>query len=73
LIAMDSAIAMDVPPERMGDWLTEMCASYNTDEISLILNIIKAEAPPEAFQGVTQLAESFMQTGMWEKVRDRIK
>jgi hypothetical protein len=57
----------------MGDWLTEMCASYNPDEISLILNIIKAEAPPEAFQGVTQLAESVMQTGMWEKVRDRIK
>jgi len=73
LIPMDSAIARDVPPERMGDWLTEMCASYNPNEISLILNIINGEAPPEAFQGVTQLAESVMQTGMWEKVRDRIK
>ena len=46
IIAMDAAIAKEIPPERMGDWLTEMCASYNPDEISLILNILKAEAPP---------------------------
>ncbi len=72
LIAMDAAIARDIPPERMGDWLTEMCASYNPDEISLILNIVKAEAPPEVFQGVTQLAESVMEPAIWEKVRARI-
>ncbi len=72
LIAMDAAIAREIPPERMGDWLTEMCASYNPDEISLILNIVKAEAPPEDFQGVTQLAESVMQPAMWAKVRTRI-
>jgi hypothetical protein len=68
LIAMDGAIAREIPPERMGDWLTEMCASYNPDEITLILNIVKAEAPPEVFQGVTQLAESVMQLAMWAKV-----
>ena len=73
LIAMDAAIAREIPPERMGDWLTEMCASYNPDEISLILNIVKAEAPPEDFQGVTQLAESVMQPAMWAKVRTRIR
>ena len=72
LIAMDAAIAREIPPERMGDWLTEMCSSYNPDEISLLLNIIKAEAPPEVFQGVTQLAGSVMQPAMWEKVRARI-
>jgi hypothetical protein len=72
LIAMDAAIAGEIPPERMGDWLTEMCASYNPDEISLILNIVKAEAPPEDFQGVIQLAESVMQPAMWAKVRTRI-
>jgi len=72
LIAMDAAIAREIPPQRMGDWLTEMCASYNPDEISLILNIVKAEAPPEVFQGVTQLAESVMQPAMWAKVRIRI-
>ncbi len=72
LIAMDAAIARDIPPERMGDWLTEMCGSYNPDEISLILNIVKAEAPPEVFQGVTQLAEGVMQPAMWAKVRTRI-
>ena len=33
---MDAAIAREIPPERMGHWLTEMCASYNPDEISLI-------------------------------------
>ncbi len=72
LIAMDAAIAREIPPERIGNWLTEMCASYNPDEISLILNIVKAEAPPEDFQGVTQLAESVMQPAMWAKVRTRI-
>ena len=72
LITMDAAIAKEVPPDRMGDWLAEMCASYNPDEISMILNIVKAEAPPEAFQGVVQLAESVMQPAMWEKVRTRI-
>ena len=72
LIAIDAVIAREIPPERMGDWLTEMCASYNPDEISLILNIVKAEAPPEVFQGVTQLAESVMQPEMWAKVRTRI-
>ena len=64
LIAMDRAIAREIPPERMGDWLTEMCASYNPDEIPLILNIVKSEAPPEVFEGVTQLAESVMQPAM---------
>ena len=72
LIAMDAAIAREISPERMGEWLTEMCASYNPDEISLILNIVKAEAPPEVFQDVTQLAESVMQPAMWAKVRARI-
>jgi len=68
---MDGAIAREIPPERMGDWLTEMCASYNPDEISLILNIVKSEAPPEVFEGVTQLAESVIQPAMWAKVRTR--
>jgi len=41
-----------------------MCANYNLDEIPLILNIVKSEAPPEVFEGVTQLAESVMQPAM---------
>ena len=53
LIAIDGPIAREIPLERMGDWLTEMCASYNPDEIPLILNIVKSEAPPEVFEGVT--------------------
>ncbi len=72
LIGIDSAIAGEIPPERMGAWLAEMCASYNPDEISLILNIVKTQAPPEVFQGVTQLAEGIMQPAMWEKVKARI-
>ena len=72
LIAMDATIAREIPPERMGDWLTEMCASYNPVEISLLLSMVKAEVPPEVFQGVTQLAESAMQPAMWAKVRTRI-
>ena len=72
LIAIDGAIAGEIAPERMGLWLTEMCASYNPDEITLILNIVKSEAPPEVFQGITQLAESVMQPAMWAKVRARI-
>ena len=69
---MDAAIPREVPRERMGDWLTEMCASYIPNEISLILDIVRAEAPPEVFQGVTQLAESVMPPAMWAKVRTRI-
>jgi hypothetical protein len=72
LIAIDGAIAGEIAPERMGLWLTEMCASYNPDEITLILSIVKSEAPPEVFQGITQLAESVMQPAMWAKVRARI-
>ena len=72
LIAIDGAIAGEIAPERMGLWLTEMCASYNPDEITLILNIVKSEAPPEVFQGITQLAESVTQPAMWAKVRARI-
>ena len=71
-IAMDGAFAREIPPERMGNWLSEMCASYNPDEIFLILNIVNAEARPEVFQGVNQLAESVMQPAMWAKVRTRI-
>ena len=46
LIAIDGTIAREIPLERMGDWLTEMCARYNPDEIPMILNIVKSEAPP---------------------------
>ena len=56
----------------VGEWLPEMCASYNPDEISLVLMHVKPDAPPEVFQGVTQLAESVMQPAMWAKVRARI-
>ena len=69
---MGAEIVSDIPPDRMGEWLPEMCSSYNPDEISLVLNNVKAEAPPEVFQGVTQLAESVMQPAMWAKVRTRI-
>ncbi len=72
LIALDAAIEGSVPPERLGLWLAEMSASYNPDEISLLLNIVKAKAPPEVFQGMTQLAENAMQPAMWAKVRTRI-
>ncbi len=73
LIAMRAAIANDIPPGRTrGEFLPEMCASYNPDEISLIFNIVKAEAPPEVFQRMTQIAESVMQPAMWAKVRTRI-
>jgi len=72
LIVMGAAIVSDISPERMGEWLPEMCASYNPDEISLILKNVKAEAPPEVFQGVTQLAESITQPAMWAKVKTRI-
>ena len=73
LIAIRAAIVRDLPPGgRVGKLLPEMCASYNPDEISLFLKRVKADAPPEVFQRVTQVAESVMQPAMWAKVRARI-
>ena len=73
LIAIRAEIARDLPPGRTrGEFLPEMCASYNPDEISLVLKRVKADAPPEVFQRVTQIAESVMQPAMWAKVRARI-
>ena len=47
LIAIGAAIISDIPPGRLvGEWLPEMCASYNPDEISLVLKHVKADAPP---------------------------
>ena len=73
LIAIRAAIARDIPPgRRRGEFFPEMCASYNPDEISRVLKRLKADAPPEVFQRVTQIAESVMQPAMWAKVRTRI-
>ena len=72
LIAIRAAIARDIPPGRRGELLPDMCASYNPDEISLVLSNMKADAPPEVYQGAIQLAESVMQPEMWAKVRTRI-
>ena len=73
LIAMGAAIVSAIPLGRMvGEWLPEMCTSYNPDEISLILNNVKVAAPLDVFQGVTQLAESVMEPAMWAKVSGRI-
>lgn len=70
LIAMGAAIVRNIPPGRMvAEWLPEMCASFNPDEISRVLKNVKANAPPESFQRVTRLAESVMQPKIWEKVR----
>ena len=74
LIAIRAAIAKDIPPgRRRGEFFPEMCASYNPDEISLFLKRVKADAPPEVFQRMTQIAESVMQPAMWAKVRTRIE
>ncbi len=73
LIAIRAAIVRDIPPGRRGgELLPEMCASYNPDEISLFLKRVKADAPPEVFHRVTQIAESVMHPAMWAKVRTRI-
>ncbi len=72
LIAIRAAIFRDIPPGRRGELLPDMCASYNPDEISLVLSNMKADAPPEVYQGATQIAESVMQPAMWAKVRTRI-
>ena len=73
LIAIRAATLRDLPSGGMGgELLPEMCASFNPDEISLFLKRIKADAPPEVFQRVTQVAESVMQPAMWAKVRTRI-
>ncbi len=72
LIAIRAAIFRDIPPERRGELLPDMCASYNPDEISLVLKNMKSNAPPEVFQRLTRIAESVMQPAMWAKVRARI-
>lgn len=70
LIEIRAAIARDIPPGRTrGEFLPEMCASYNPDEISMVLKNIKANAPPEVFQRLTRIAENIMQPAMWAKVR----
>ena len=73
LIAIRAAIARDIRPGRTrGEFLPAMCASYNPDEISVVLKRLKADAPPEVFQRMTQTAESVMEPAMWAKARARI-
>ena len=73
LIAIRAAIARDIPPGRTrGEFLPAMCASYNPDEITMVLKNIKANAPPEVFQRLTQIAKSVMQPEIWAKVRTQI-
>ena len=72
MLAMHQAIMQSVPPERMGDWLAVMCSSFSPNEITPVLMEIKADAPPEVFQGMSQLAEQVIPSAIWEKVRARI-
>ena len=73
LIEIRAAIARDIPPGRTrGEFLPAMCASYNPDEITMVLKNIKANAPPEVFQRLTQIAKSVMQPEIWAKVRTQI-
>ena len=64
LIAMDGAIAREIPPERMGDWLTEMGASYNPDEIKELKELIiqQSEMLKEQQQAIQRLESKFNDT-----------
>ena len=61
-----------VPPELMAQFLPEICASMNPDELSLMLGGMKAMAPPEMFAGAARVAEQATPPQNWEKVRPRI-
>ena len=72
LIAIHEAIMGSVAPERMGEWLTEICSSFNPDELTMILGSMKAGAPPEVIEWAFQLAERTMPPGTAEKVKARL-
>ena len=70
--AIEGAIMAAVPPDLMAQFLPEVCASMNPDELSFMLGGMKAMAPPEMFAGVVQMAEQATPAQNWGKVRARI-
>ena len=72
LAAIEHELMGSVPPDRMGEWMKEIFASLNPDDITPMFLGMKAGAPPEAFAGAFQLAEQVMPPANWEKVRARI-
>ena len=55
--AMEGRIMSSVPPDMMAEFLPEICAALNADELTGMLGQMKAMAPPEMFQGVMKMAE----------------
>jgi hypothetical protein len=70
--AIEGALMADVPPDLMAQFLPEICAGLNPDELSFMLGGLKAVAPPEMFAGVVQMAGKATPPQNWEKVRARI-
>jgi hypothetical protein len=49
-----------------------MIPAMNIDERITLLNSIKSSAPPEAYRGVTELAERVLNPGDWLDLRKRL-
>ena len=72
LVAIEHSIDASVAPDVMGQFLTQMCASFNPDDLVSMLGAMKGGMPPEMFQGVVQLSESATAADIWAKVKERI-
>ena len=72
LAAMEGQIMANVPPDVRAEFLPEICAALNADELTGMLGQMKAMAPPEMFQGVMKMAEQAATPSNFEKVRARL-
>ena len=70
--AMEGRIMANVPPDLMAEFLPEICAALNADELTGMLGQMKAMAPPEMFEGVMKMAELAATHSNFEKVRARL-
>ena len=70
--AMEGRIMANVPPDLMMQFIPNICAALNADELSGMLGQMKAMAPSEMFEGVMKMAEQAATPSNFEKVRARL-
>ena len=72
LIAIDTEIVANAPPEVMADFLKEFCSAYSAEEIAPILEHIKAHATADFVAFALRMAEQNLPPRSWEKVQAKL-
>ena len=70
--AMEGRILASVPPDLMAQFIPNICAALNANELTGMLCQMKAMAPPKMFENVMKMAEQAATPSNFEKVRARL-